>query len=733
MMFGFLGTLTAIAYAEEGALEFPALTAGVDSPLVTASDISEACARIGKRRLACSVAGASPSAPLSDADLGKVRTLCAMVVEPAATDLSGFAGKGGIDRWELPSPDAVRLAASCPTFSLEGDEIVSQDDGVTGSWTPEPAAADGMQTYTLSVTRTVSFAGSADVYTLAVKSTGVQPEDVTDARAAIDLPETLRSALHSIDQQAILMALTDVLVERAVAEFRAWAVRDALGDVCSPRAGDFEPIPTTCALLGDDRPDLSLLASGASALRASARKDLISMPRRLAEWQLVSDRVGWPSDHQALSLLAVSGRTNELVLDGSAPLAAFGGWAATRDYVGHDAELEPALAAAYAASVFVASWPRSDDGIQTPLGADGQLDDGMLSKALAAFVVNLAWRNERAGNPYGEWNVPVGDLGRIVTSLTDLAERSATLTSRIEELLAADELDERALVRAYAELTAEVAGVFVDLTPVFPGGSDALPHLNAIERMARSVASADYGAAALELLAELEAISTAANADPEVLRSLANLRRGLALVLGLSKAEDSTAARAAIDDFVAPVGSFTRKHDGGGGYAGLGAYVGVSGGGEVLLGPVEEKDPRWSGSGWPTAMVGADFGHRHAASPLYVGGFVSALDVGALASWRLQQCLSDQPAECSDEGAGDKDDDGESGAQEVVTGPEKIKLEHVFAPGVWIVVAPWDAPFAFTAGASFSPRLRVATEAPGEAFDVVRVGVGLTVDIPLLP
>jgi hypothetical protein len=307
------------------------------------------------------------------------------------------------------------------------------------------------------------------------------------------------------------------------------------------------------------------------------------------------------------------------------------------------------------------------------------------------------------------------------------------ITAKIDDLLASDDMDERALVRAYSDLMAEIVGVFVDLTSVFPGGSDALPHLASIERMARAVASGDYGAAALELLTELEIVSEAAGAEPEVVRSLANVRRGLALVLGLSKAEDSDAARAAIDDFVAPVGSFTRKHDGAGGYAGLGAYVGVSGGGEVLLGAVEDKDPRWSASAWPTAMVGADFGHRHGASPLYVGGFVSALDVGALASWRAQQCLSAEPTECSDEDAGDKDDDGEEGADEVVTGPEKVKLEHVFAPGVWIVVAPWDAPFAFTGGASFSPRLRVATEAPGEAFDVIRVGVGLTVDIPLLP
>lgn len=193
------------------------------------------------------------------------------------------------------------------------------------------------------------------------------------------------------------------------------------------------------------------------------------------------------------------------------------------------------------------------------------------------------------------------------------------------------------------------------------------------------------------------------------------LSQTVAMVVSVGNAKSAADVEGALKAWAAPVGSYKMKHEGTGISGGLNAYVGAFAGGECLPGAngqceqdeVSSDRDDWKGHFAPVASIGAEFGGRfrlgrqHQTSG-YIGLHVPVIDLGQLIGQRLEQ----------------KDAEAD---------PAKVNFGEVLAPGGYVVLAPWKAPFAVGLGASYMPPLNGVRDDGG-----VRVGGFLAVDIPLV-
>jgi hypothetical protein len=187
------------------------------------------------------------------------------------------------------------------------------------------------------------------------------------------------------------------------------------------------------------------------------------------------------------------------------------------------------------------------------------------------------------------------------------------------------------------------------------------------------------------------------------------------------QAKTSDEVKAAIDATVLPIGSASIKRNTQMNIA-LNAYIGATAGREFLA--TLPKGKQWGGVAGVTAPVGVAFswgniGYKATdanGKPLpadkTVGGksfsvFISLIDVGALAAYRLQN-------------------DGSSVAPEV-------QLKNIVAPGLSFYWGLGKTPVSLGLGAQFGPQLRNVTAADVNQQQnyYLRVAASIVVDIPL--
>lgn len=503
---------------------------------------------------------------------------------------------------------------------------------------------------------------------------------VAETCVATDLaPLGTAFALPSGVAQSALLGFTDFLLRRAADELRVFALDNGVRQLCPD--DKHRLLPNTCALL--DAGGGATLTASPVLVREALEADLRSLPRHAA---LVALDGAKPEQRDPLTVVAALGRTSELVLDGGTPLEALAGWSSVDPAPACEASATSAL---YAVSLAVAACPL-DGGRRT-------LPDAAPEMWPVALALDARYRGVGAGC------APTG--ASVAAALAALRTLAADADADVDALRTlADTPGARTTgpIPAYAALGADVAAVLDVALILHPTPAPWVP---AARATLEAVAAHDPPralAAAVALLAEVGVMQGH--------RELADVARTASFVVALLGATDADTARQAIDAWAAPLGAYARKHDGAGKpYVVLQAYVGLTGGASA---PLDGSTSAAFAVG-PFVPVGLEAGGRLTGGGSF--GFLgSVVDLGQLASWRIDQA------------SGEAEGEGE-----VVPDPQ-VRVSQVFAPGLWLAIAPVKAPFAFGVGGSLAPDTLVDT-ADDAPMDAIRGGLWFAVDLPLFP
>lgn len=642
---------------------------------------------------------------------------------------------------ELPeavTPDRakdVQKSLTCSTLKPEEPrlQVTLPEDSAGIAWWMSTVVKE--KTGTLS---TVYNRGVRSTFNTAmVKTAGDRSTDATEgSRSSTALTTAL---LSGVDQGAILIGLTDYLLERADAELRAWVVESQVSELCRskaapgklPGAGDM--LVQTCAAL--DESGISLLFSGASVLQDTARADMRAFLRTLGE-SYIRYGNGQPGEvdvsgvrqHDVVNVIAVLGRTLELVLNGDAPLDALAGFAADERWssqmtahakrLGEDYPLSSAL---YLSAAIVASLQLDQDGhVVLPEGSASVGSAPTAQGTAASLALATAYNLERAGMKQvvdGLWGENTAAAIRDGAAAFLSSDQLSAISAAVQQLDALQKarvtlVDDQAvaqnraatlrefgrLASATLDLSADILDGVVRNLPEGPARaawSRRVPLVRQLGTMAGQVAEARYGlavAGALRMVASY--IPEAKDGDLSKMAATgADLLANLGFVATLAESDSAQSAHDTIAAWAAPVGSYLRKHDDRGAHVGLNAYVGAGGGMEWVVNV--EGEPGLSNQAWqaaPAMLVGLDVGGT-AKKGRYYGAFLSVLDLGALATVRAG----------GDDSANSDDHDVS------VDYASKLRFQQVFAPGAYFVVAPWRAPVSLGLGGSLAPSLRNIT------------------------
>ncbi|WP_323758001.1 hypothetical protein [Roseivirga sp.] len=203
------------------------------------------------------------------------------------------------------------------------------------------------------------------------------------------------------------------------------------------------------------------------------------------------------------------------------------------------------------------------------------------------------------------------------------------------------------------------------------------------------------------------------------------------LAAGIAEAQNSEEVKNMIAAVALPAGSSSIKKKTVFNLA-LNAYVGPAFSREKLNdGPIGLKNEFSGGFGLSTPVgISISVGRKSIKNKYSsFSAFASLIDIGALASFRFN--VADSVAI--------KDANGNSTMASVSELPE-IKLENIFAPGLYLVYGVPKAPISFGAGAQYSPQLRKVELTPEDLtlpkIDVqsslLRFQFFIAIDIPVL-
>jgi hypothetical protein len=201
-------------------------------------------------------------------------------------------------------------------------------------------------------------------------------------------------------------------------------------------------------------------------------------------------------------------------------------------------------------------------------------------------------------------------------------------------------------------------------------------------------------------------------------------RKYLMLLGDLAQAKTAAEVQTALEGAAAPVGSWRLKRRGF--VASISAVVGLHTGAELVLGvksaATQSSSTHDVGYGLGLmASLGLDLAWPIMNSRSSAGLYFSVLDVGQLAYARLGTV--------------------DGAAKDDVTAGSKASFLGVLSPGVYARFGLCRTPFTLGMGFSYAPELRQYlvdttkrdSDAPKAAFDTMRFGIFLGVDLTLLP
>ena len=547
------------------------------------------------------------------------------------------------------------------------------------------------------------------------------------------------------DSSTMIGGLADFLADRAAAELSAWVSDQVVRKVCDEeaRAGDIYLsllIPRTCALIDGGEKDLlkaALTRHDTASLQEMLKADTVAFPRHLGEQLIASAERQFTANatdgsarlREAGVLMAIGGRTGELVLDGVDPLAAFANWARAETPTFHAPEGSVTLPISFgkqdgtlqmpvASSLYLVSeLLASVSGPEATYDLYGNLTSDARAWRSAARLAPWTWAMNLAHDPAMKLCVkPIQTnnlkglmaLSRVGSSVTE------DLVATVEGWLALSRAAQTERRDLAAGLVADTADLLVEVVEGL--AREEIWEIDAALQDFRAFGELLHVSADLVRLDLSGALTHAVDFAQVLLNSSTGegakklpdslqgvLRLG---VLATKVAQASTAdeVQSALASGLDPVGSYLDKRtdpgprmiqrgDGSRKKAGyltiLNGYVGLAGG--TYLSTEKGESPQ--GVFWPTATIGPELGIRTGGKVIpNVGLHVELLDLGNL----LQARAADATATAT--------------------------LPEVFTPGAHLTLGLGRSPFVLEAGGEWTP----SAEQP------IRLGGGLVLDLTLL-
>jgi hypothetical protein len=505
----------------------------------------------------------------------------------------------------------------------------------------------------------------------------------------------------------VLQASAQFLVDRARAEVLDLLHRTLGRDLCAPLPGTQTSLfPSACRLLnqeGGTNPSLAL-----SSLPTSLQEDLRNAPRELLMW-LGSQLIATAGAAQAGALSAGEVEALRYGLDV--------GWR-----VAEGLRTEGPLRAV-------------QNAVQVPLPVVAGVPPELALvqrrfRAVVAFLQQLEPRLRDLGSApvdatlvaevSAAARMSFGDNADMTVALDWLdthREEVARVAARFHSLGHASGSERgdsaRALAREVLGLVDKTFETSGSLGPIQPLIHEALGCYDAFSQGQTVLGVTRL----LSLTLVQRAIDRLPEGTPKTI--LTRLRSHLLLVGTLAAATTGEEVQAALNAAAAPPRSwreYRRRRA-----IFVSGWVGVMGSYEIALGS--------GNNGFavsPTIMIGPEFGMPLANTGWSFNLYVPILDLGALASLRL--------------GPSEEATSNETATNGTARRAASVELATVFAPGVFVGVGIADTPIVVALGVQYAPGLREYFRCSGtdrcqntDTLSTIRVGLTLSVDLPLLP
>lgn len=506
------------------------------------------------------------------------------------------------------------------------------------------------------------------------------PADVRERAAAALTPSGLQPAaaagIAGAFGASFVTGVVDFVLERAKAELTHSVFRDvnALFEKETDLAILFPTLHATVA--SADRLSYRLLVP---QLRQAGRDDLLRLPTRIADRGLSL----WPDSTVpwAVQVVSATARPALRIAEGAPPLPALANLA---DLDSDDVSDE----AARAALRILGRVARETAGFTSGPSGDAAFERWLVSRSTAQLTDVLTRERARAVFLALLVEGTSGDprVTRRLADADDVIDRLIALCERIRRMVVSQQAGQTMM--GAPEPPTDLDLVRVAAT-AFHVAAELVPP-NARGELDRAVRVADAVFEALAqddwarvVLVAISVIPVDARLPEVPKRMRERFQRIVALVGALVAAQDSDAVRAALSAWADPVGGFRARREPGASVAVV-AYVGAAAGREQVQDATPGTD-LWGPFGGAFVPVGLEVGVGLRGASL--GLLVSALDLGTLASYRL-------------------DDRVASDTAEIAATPD-YNIAHVFSPGLWLAVGISSRyPLTIGGGVQYAPRLR---------------------------
>lgn len=518
---------------------------------------------------------------------------------------------------------------------------------------------------------------------------------------------------------ALLWGLSDFLVQRGKEQLQVTVVSQVTSHVCSP--GELQKLlDYSCALLAP--PGGASTLPGAAALRAAVRSDLVQLPGTAVGFAM-SRQKWWPdlAVADAAHVIRLTGYFIGSLLDKRAPLNAFTRLAGfsmmVGDFVPFSEAETPAAMYLYLTAAVLATTDRDSVVVNENWPAhSADLQDLYAIKAAVLNASNaqpFMWARPAAAGAKGTqpckfvWcDALLGLQGR----LNEVRRTFGQIDALAAQLNAAATDEERLAIRlGMMNLALDFVGRIVgDVSTTRPEYWRVAVGLDALGDIARDVVTRDFAALTVGAVWLADTLGLGGTLPK-------NAARTLSFASDIALATDANGVDDALNRFVGQTTYLRKRSPDTGFYLFVNAYAGAAFGREDACTGAKKcgTTAKFAGAYFP---VGVEVGHPitlRGVSKVFrsVGLFAQAIDLGALATWRLQNEESD-----------------------ISSAPE-VGVKQVFSPGLNVALGVRGLPLTLTIGRTLSPSLRKVTTATGtEERNAVRwPSIGLSVDIPIYP
>lgn len=498
-------------------------------------------------------------------------------------------------------------------------------------------------------------------------------------------------AAPALTQAAIILGLTDFLIERTELQVQSWLLPRMFDEICTVRAGN-DPLrwllPETCRVLDGNAP--RGLNTSARTLHSAVLTDLHAVPGALVQ-RFAQDTSGSPglADARALApalyeLVVRVARNPASLSDGLADLS-------TR--------LPLCMSGSDGRWLELCRVARLVAGVKAAIEADGlPTNPAEWLNALRALRVN----GLLDGIPAADLAVVLGRLDRVRSHVIAAQQAFADLRATRPPEPAEEAAARRARIDQYAALLTHVADAFQAATGL-PGDAAVGRALAAVSRAAVAVEVGDFAGAVGAAVTLAQEARLASVFGPKAVRILG-------FAADISQATTPKDVTESLRAFANAAGSRAPKRSKEHGLLlGVQAYGGLSMGSERI-----DLD----------ADAGTDWGDPAFFGGLYfpvgfeitlpwfdnspVGIFVQVIDLGVLASARI------------------------AGSDSADAAPE-LGFAQVVAPGGFFTLAIPQTPLSAGVGISLAPKLRSLRGTANDQRSALRFGAFLAIDIGLFP